>query len=388
MAENVTLESFEISRTTGFLPETHPLCKLPPGFNEWNEVARQLSDLLRTGEFRNAVDRLPKFNCELLSTDAEWRAALVLLSGIFQGYMWQNGEKGVPNKMPSIISVPFHRVCEKIGTPLVGTYASTVLYNWRLTDPERGITMENLEAIVNHTGTKDESWFFMIHVLIEHEAVPAIEAIWKGLPAMEERNNDALVQCLTKIESALTKMKHILTRMAEGCEPKVFYVDIRPFLAGTKGLDVFPNGMIYEGVFNGEARQFNGGSAAQSTPLKAMDIFLGVQHDPHELEFLEDMKTYMPAKHRGFLEFLSKHSSLREYIVNSHDQKLAMQFNSTIEALVSFRNQHIITVTRYIVNQKQHTINPSLENRGTGGTPFMDFLKQVRDDTLETKIQL
>ena len=116
-----TLESFEISRITGFLPEVSTPSQLPECFKEWNEVAGKLSDLLRSKNLRARVHSLPEFRCENLTNIDEWRSALVLLSGIFQGYMWQEGEKGVPDKMPSVLCVPFHTICEKIGVPLVGT---------------------------------------------------------------------------------------------------------------------------------------------------------------------------------------------------------------------------------------------------------------------------
>ena len=47
----------------------------------------------------------------------------------------------------------------------------------------------------------------------------------------------------------------------------------------------------------------------------------------------------------------------------------------------------MILVTRYIVLQKKHSVNASLDTHGAGGTPFMSFLKQVRDDTLALQLQ-
>ena len=181
METRPALNFFDISSKTGFLPESPPLTALPSVFNDWNEVFSQLSDLLRKHKLRDAVHRLPEFHEQHLCTKEEWRAALILLSGLFQGYLWQDDEKGLPTKMPAVLSVPFVKVSKQIGTPPVGNYASTVLYNWRLRDPRKEMSLENLQAIVNHTGTEDESWFFMVHVVIELEAVPAVEAIWEGL---------------------------------------------------------------------------------------------------------------------------------------------------------------------------------------------------------------
>ena len=226
--------------------------------------------------------------------------------------------------------------------------------------------------------------FFMVHVAIEVKAVPAIEAIWNGLSAMEEKSKQRLIQSLKIIESALYEMEHVLGTMADRCDQKTFYVDICPFLTGTKGLDAFPNGMIYEGVYEDMPKKYNGGSAVQSTPIRAVSLFLGVKHlEDSDAEFVESMKMYMPRKHRNFLDHISKYPSARQYILENCDEDLRKQYNLTIEALTLFRKKHIEIVTRFIVtpSNKYTEENKSLQKKGTGGTVFMKFLKRVRDDT-------
>ena len=382
MADRPTLENFEISQETGFLPEKPALSSLSPYFSEWEKVVGQLSELLRDKQLREAVHKLPilEFSEKTLHSIEEWRRALIILSGLFQGYLWQEGEAGLPSKMPSILAVPFNNVSKKFGLPPVITYAGSALYNWHLKDPEKPISLENVYAVVNHTGTEDESWFFMVVVPVELEAVPAITAMWEGLVAREEGNNVTLIRSLAIIESAIAGMQLALNRMYEKCNPTTFYVTIRPYLAGTKGLDAFPNGIVYEGV-DTKPLQYYGGSAAQSAAVKAIDIFLGVRHDGMVLQYLDTMLDYIPLKHRQFLQYLSKQPSLRQYVIDSNQEELIKQFNATVEAFVKYRSDHIILVTRYVVNQKAHTVNASLEAKGTGGTHFMKFLKSVRDNT-------
>ena len=270
MAGSPTLESFEISQETGFLPEKPTLASLSPYFSEWEKVACQLSELLRNKQLREAVHKLPvlEFSQKTLHSIEEWRKALIILSGLFQGYLWQEGEAGLPSRMPSILAVPFNNVSKKFGLPPVLTHASSVLFNWHLKDPEKPISLENLCAIINHTGTEDESWLFMATISVELEAVPAITAMWEGLVAREEGNNVTLIRSLAIIESAIAEMQLALNRMYEKCNPTTFYVMIRPYLAGTKGLDALPNGIVYEGV-DTKPLQYYGGSAAQSAAVKA-----------------------------------------------------------------------------------------------------------------------
>ena len=100
-----------------------------------------------------------------------------------------------------------------------------------------------------------------------------------------------------------------------------------------------------------------------------------------ELQYLDAMLDYIPLTHRQFLQHLSKQPSLRQHVIDSNQEELIKQFNATVEAFVKYRSNHIILVTRYIVNQKAHTVNACLETKGTGGTHFMKFLKSVRDNT-------
>ena len=378
----LSLDTYEISENTGFLPEKPPLSSLPAYFNKWEELASQLTKLIQDKQLRDAVHQLPvlEFSDKTLHSVEEWRRALVVLTFIFQGYMWQEGESGLPSKMPSILSIPFNIVSQKIGVPLVGVYAASVLYNWRV-ESDKPLSVKNLHALFTFTGTEDESWFYMLTVQVELDAVPAINAIYEGVNAMQEGNTTKLISNLKIINSTLKVMQCTLERMTDNCNPQVFFVKIRPFFAGTKGLDTFPNGMIYEGV-DSEPRQYYGSSAGQSSAVKAIDHFIGVQHFGKDEEFLDAMQYYMPRKHREFLQSIRlQKPSLRQYVIDSHNEELIKEFNSTVETFVKYRTYHLIMVTRYMVNQRKHSVNASLDTKGTGGTSFMTFLKNVRDNT-------
>ena len=348
-----------------------------------------LPQLIKDKTLREEVHKLPdvEFSEKTLKSLAEWQRAYVVLTFLSQGYVWMEGESGLVNKVPEKLAVPWCAISEHVQLPPVTTYATTVLYNYALRDPKGPITEDNLYAVSTFTGTESEDWFYVVPVLIEMAAVPGLKAIEHACGAMDHQKNSCLAKDLLIIASTLRNMKTALNKMYEKCEPNVFYVDVRPFQAGSKGLSAFPDGLIYEGV-DSKSRQYNGASAAESSTLPSFDIFLGAKHTGSDLEFLETMRQYMPKRHREFLEALIRRPPLREYVKTSGDSKLVKAYNTAIDAFGEWRSSHVILVTRYIVMQKSNSVNACLDEKGTGGTPFMQFLKQVRDDTVELKISV
>lgn len=97
----------------------------------------------------------------------------------------------------------------------------------------------------------------------------------------------------------------------------------------------------------------------------------------------------MPPAHQDFLCFLETGPSVREFVVSKDDAGLQETFDQCVEALVSLRSYHLQIVTKYIVipasqkpRENEMAEEPTgQENRGTGGTDIMNFLKTVRNTT-------
>ena len=377
--ENKTVLSVrELQEDTAFFPRYVPLSSLPTLFRQWEEVTSQLSELLRTRNLRDTIHELPavEFSRKTIHSAGEWQRALCVVSSIFQGYVWQGGEGGVPAKIPSILAVPLFNVCKEFGIPPIGTFAALSLYNWHLKDESKPFSLENLRANVTFTGTEDESWFYMIFVVIEKEFSPALSAIIAYIKAGD--NAALLLSTLKVVEEAIKKIHATLNRIPERCSPSAF-CSMRHYFAGTKGLQVIQKGLIYEGVTK-DPLSFHGISAAQMPSIKAIDAFLGVQHKG---TFLETMNEYIPEHHWKLLKFISlNQQSVRSAVLESRDNALIKQFNSTVQALVNLCSDHIILVTRYIINQRRgQSTAATLETVGTGGTHFMLLLKSARDRT-------
>lgn len=96
----------------------------------------------------------------------------------------------------------------------------------------------------------------------------------------------------------------------------------------------------------------------------------------------------MPPAHQKFLHSLESKPSVREFVLSEGDDSLQAIYNDCVDAMVSLRNYHLQIVAKYIVIPARQSKNtqpseePSeSENKGTGGTDVMKFLKSVRDTT-------
>ena len=382
------LSEYEISPETGFVPASPPLTRLPgEHFGPWEALISRLPELNRTKQLRAEVEKLPEreFSHLTLHSEAEWRRAYALLTFIGQSYIWGEGQQGLVDRVPSKLAKPWCTVSDHLHLKPVVCYASTVLYNFSLTNPLGPWDAENLAAVNTFTGTVDEDWFYVVPILIEVAAVPALRAIERVFVDLQYDRKADVGTCLEVVRDSLKAMRSELARMFEKCSPVTFFTKIRPFQAGSKGLDVLPEGITFEGV-DTEPRCYNGASAAQSSIIHVFDIFLGAVHSGSERDFLEAMRSHMPRGHAEFLKKLGEMPPIRDYCICSRDHDLITRYNSAVEEFGEFRSDHVILVTRYIVNQQKHSVNSSLDNKGSGGTDFMKFLKKVRDETINLKI--
>ena len=98
------------------------------------------------------------------------------------------------------------------------------------------------------------------------------------------------------------------------------------------------------------------------------------------------MRDYMPPKHREFISKLEKKSQVKKLVENS--KRLSEQYNECLEEIRAFRAMHLEYAGTYIHKQSQIK-NPFGRGgstiTGTGGTPFMTYLKKHRDETEKQK---
>ena len=381
------LEKYNISVERGFLPTSDPLLSLPEAFRAWEEIGASLSDLVRAKQVRSKVERLPKFPIDELKQEAEWWRAHTLLTFIAHAYIWCEGDAGVTSMLPELLAVPWCAVAEHLSMPPVMTHATAVVYNWCRCNLSEGLNRNNLMSLFSFTGTRDEEWFYIATVLVERTAVSGICEIPAILRNCNNPNNIELVKNLHNVEQSIKAMQEAVYHMRDECDPTVFYTSIRTFHAGWKNSDVLPDGLLYKGVADSPL-QYPGGNAGQSSTLATFDVLLGVVHTGQVKEFFRTQQSHMILQHRLFLQELEARIQLRDYVKSSGKCNLVSSFNSTVDALVNLRNEHIKLVSSYIVIQKGKVGGQaSLEAKGTGGSGFMQLLKTARDNTKLAKLE-
>jgi indoleamine 2,3-dioxygenase len=381
-------QGISVDQERGFLPRADPLDKLPAYFAPWEAVARELPKLLIAGQVRAHVDNLPPLEVNALSNDREVGRAMTILSFIGHAYVW--GEPHLVDRLPAALAVPWHRLSELLGRPPVLSYASYALENWRRLDPRRPIELGNICLLQNFLGGQDEEWFVLIHVAIEAKAGLALSAMLAAQKAVAEDQPKIVANELATIARTVETMHAILLRMAERCDPYIYFNRVRPYIHGWANHPSLPSGMFYEGVdaFGGKAQKFRGETGAQSSIVPSLDAALGITHKQDMLHaYLMEMRDYMPPAHRAFIAAVEAGASVRDYVLAHREQMptLSANYNAAVEGLERFRSTHLEYAHSYIIKQSRGGArNPN--SVGTGGTPFGPYLKKHRDETARGKI--
>ncbi len=377
------MDEYGLTFSKGFLPEQDPLTQLPSRFCEWEKCAENLPKWLTSDQFESVIHNLPPFPTIDGLSAPEIERTMLILSYLGQAYVWSDLQH--PRSLiPAKLAVPWHQVASTLARPPILSYASYALNNWRRLEPKRKIELGNICLLQNFLGGLDEEWFILVHVAIEARAAPAIQAIIVATKAAEHFEFDQLSQQLQVIQEALAAVCEILARMPEHCDPYIYYNRVRPYIHGWKNNPALPVGVIYEDVveYNNKPVQFKGETGAQSSIIPLMDAFFGIRHTKNPLEaHLVEMQEYMPRSHRKFLERISRQSKIRSVVQACHQQypQLRKIYNDCLHLIYKFRSIHFSYAAHYIQKQQQISGGNPTEI-GTGGTPFMEYLRLHKEE--------
>uniref|UniRef100_A0A7N6A7A2 Indoleamine 2,3-dioxygenase 1 n=1 Tax=Anabas testudineus TaxID=64144 RepID=A0A7N6A7A2_ANATE len=378
-----SLDSYHVSEELGFiLPE--PLEELPPYYQPWMDITLRIPELVHSHELRSHINKMPLLSSKFLQKHRELRLAHLALSMMTMGYVWQEGENDTVEVLPCSLAVPCWEVSQRLGLPPILTHADGVL-----------LASENASIIL--PGGDSVQGFFLVTLLVELAGVPAVRSIPTVINGVKCGDSEAVARALEDISQSVQDMTDAIKLMQVYVDPSVFYGIMRIYLSGWKDNPCMPKGLIYEGVQT-EPLEYSGGSAAQSSLLHCFDELLGIKHEAKNGDFLTRMRSYMPPAHKQLIQDISLQPSLRNFVQQQANEQLNQAFQVCVTKLLAFRSYHINVVSRFITvpaararqlrNQSRDLEEamisraPSaLEERGTGGSGIMTFLKSVRDQT-------
>jgi indoleamine 2,3-dioxygenase len=378
------LSDYGMSRERGFLSHYEiDEIALPSRFDAVKQAAANLSGLLTTGRIRHWLDQLADPDLGEWAREApeeEVRTAMVHYSFLVQAYVW--GEPEPPEHLPANLACPIVAIADRLGQAPLLPYSAYVLDNWYRLDKDGPIDLSNIAMFQNFLGGTDENWFVLVHVAIEAEAGVLLDNAVKLVAAAKQGDAAEAERLLVEMDAAWERIYGHFGRMPERCDPYVYFHRVRPYIHGWANNPALGEGLLYEGVdrFEGRPQAYRGQTGSQSSIVPAMDALFGVGHSDDPLKrFLDELHEYRPVSHRRFIEDLGAQSTLREFVTGSGSPSLKAAFNACVEQVARFRTRHLEYAASYI-NKQAGSIKGNDPDVGTGGTPFMKYLKKHRDE--------
>lgn len=370
---------YDIWPYRGFLPKPDPLERLPDEYKLINDIATNLPTLLSTGQLRAELDKLPIIDLSGLETGNELECAMRSYSFFASAYVYATYQE-TSNRIPRGVAVPLQYLAKRLGRQPILSYHSYGPQNWRLIDRGSPIALGNIEVIQNFLGGKDENGFILDHIEIEANAAPALWNAPHVQGSVLANSPEAVCQDLQLIAASMEKMVVSLARMPDLCDPDVYYHQVRPYIHAFKGI-------FYEGVeeYDGKPQSLLGETGAQSAIVPCLYAVLGIEHvnDPL-LGYLTEMRKYMPVKHRAFIGVLEQNKPLvRSWVLSNKTSNpdCAVAYDKCVYFLWKFLKMHFTYADKYIHQQTQ-TSSSNPTDRGTGDTPFMEYLNKHIEETL------
>ena len=275
-----------------------------------------------------------------------------------------------PRYTPSNLAQPFATVAQKLDVfPWLDYHFAYSLGNYHKIDPLGGYAWTNLEMSAKFSGKDDERGFIMLHVDINQYSPQLIEAVFGIVNSAND--SERLTNSLKLFADTLHHMNDRRKLMWEASRWK-HYNDFRVFIMGIKGNDdIFPNGLLYEGVWE-EPKAFRGQTGAQDNIIPTADIVSGVidYYPQNQLtKYLLDLRQYRPKCVQHFfhdLEKTMKEKPLMTQLINTNNQVGMIELMRAYEEIYLFRNGHW-QLCKYIM---QNTAYP----KATGGTPITSWI--------------
>ena len=368
-------------RSRGFLPEHDPLIGFPANseFAGLDEIGRDLPSLLQDPGFRAYARSLdiPLWpETRLNESDLpELRLYYVRVGFLAAAYINQVGQE--PSKvLPANLALPLSRACKLLNRPPILSYDGYALYNWKRFLKDGAIALGNIDTVQNFVHLYDEHWFILVHVEIEAIAARILDAIATVQAALDANAPALIDDAVGDIATGVNQQVQVLRRIPEKMDPALYYKTFRPYIRFFENVEYeaeVAGGRVAAGSAARMRISFRGETGAQSSIMPLLVAFMKIPHRPSMLtNHLIDMRNYMPAEHRALIAAVEAMPSIRAVASKEN-------YNAVLDAMAEFRSVHYGWAQEYI---NRRTDDP----RGTGGTPYMEWLKQLIDETLAFKI--
>jgi len=386
---------FDVSATHGFLPIKAPLVKLPPVYNDLQEVLDKMPVVLNENEFGflHTIDGIvaPVMAIKNHLEDVEKEQDIFILQALFRSYSFLSsayllepsyqqfkidGKYGkARNFLPANIAQPFCKVAEKLNVfAWLDYHYAYSLGNYQKLDDQGDLNWENITMCNRFSGQPDEVGFIMLHVDINRFSANLVGTVMQTIQALY--NGDIAVGSL--LEKNWNTMQQMNLRRKEMWKASRWqrYNDFRIFIMGVKGnTELFGEGVTYENVWD-EPKAFRGQTGAQDDIIPMQDIFSGVifYYPQNELtKYLLDLRLYRPTCVQSF--FIDLETSMKEVHPKGLMGKLLENKDSTglcfllgiLEEIYHFRNGHWQFVQKYIMANTKYAM-------ATGGTPITSWI--------------
>ena len=349
----------------GFLPAADPLKAFPADspLAVLDELGRDLPSILEDRNARAYLRSLaiPSWPGDSVADEElpALRLYYLRLGFVASGYINQIGPAPA-TVLPKSIALPLCHACKLLNRPPILSYDGYALYNWKRFDPAGPVALGNIDTLQNFVHLYDEHWFILVHVEIEALAAEVLSAIADGAAAVGTGDGAALDSALERIAASVSRQAAVLQRIPEKMDPHVYYRSFRPYIR-------FFENVVYEGAGNAPT-SYRGETGAQSSIVPALVAFLKIPHSASALtNHLTDMRNFMPAAHRQHLQDVAA-------LPDPKPLASAGPFNAVLEEIAKFREIHFGWADLYI---HQRVADP----RGTGGTPYRQWLQQLIDET-------
>lgn len=375
----------ELLMTQTFLDEEDPLERLPNKYTHWETTANILPQLIsqildeqcpckesKYFEARQLLEKIPQCEISDLITIKARRRAILLLGIFAHTWVWLPYVSGISNKpeyfIPHQIAVPLYQISQTLNRPPVLTNSDLFDYNWKRKVSNKGLDLDNLDIINGFIQNDAEKYFYLIFFVMNVKGIPATRAmlevqdLLRNLKFISELALLEIKKRLDIVIESLAKIRETLSQVFSTINHQDWFKKIRWFSVGWNNQDMFPNGVLYEGVedYSNQGQFFFGPSGFQYPVFQCIDAFLDIRHEAYINQV--NARFYMPSSHVKIINAIENSPNIRtlltehrigskKFLIDSSNktyQSVVESYNNCIRQVKNIRALHFGVASKYL----------------------------------------